>query len=196
VTFDLASPQAAAWNYFEDGTRQFLESLDLRRDATPNEDERLDPGVVWGYHDPGHRRRYVHLDWVDYYRCWPRAQVTDAFVDDVGVNGIQQPLVIYSNGSHGLLGEGNHRIAAARRLGLERIPIVIVPDRLTLPEGMGQEHLRRLDPRTAAALAGVAQLHWRSNRHAISTNSVGTTVHVFCRCGAQWKRPKEMTGQQ
>jgi hypothetical protein len=192
VTFDLASPQAAAWNYFEDGMRLRTESLRLRHTAVPAPAERLDPSLIWAYTEPIHHQRTLEIELVDHYRCWPKAQISQSLYEDVGENGITQPLVIYSNGSHGLLGEGNHRLAVAAGLGMTQVPVVVVPDRLVLPKGMGPEHLRTLEPEVAAMTAAAARRHWASMQtHALSTLTIGTTVHVFCACGAYWKRSKE-----
>lgn len=190
MTFDLKSAEAHAWDYFEDGRRQIAWSLREWCSASPDPEERLDPGVVWTYHDPNHKVGDLRTELVDSYRCWPRATVSREFVADIEADGIRQPLVIYSNGSHGVLGEGNHRLQAAFELGLGHVPVVVVPDRLVLPDGMGPEHLRPLDPTVSLMTAMVARLHWATDGHTLSTITVGPTVHVFCSCGAQWKRPK------
>lgn len=191
MTFDLKSAEAQTWDYFEDGRRQIAWSLREWCSASPDPEERLDPGVVWSYHDPNHKVGELSLDLVDSYRCWPRATVSREFIADVEADGIRQPLVIYSTGSWGLLGEGNHRLAAARELGLCTVPVVVVPDRLVLPKGMDPlKQLRLLDPTVSLMTAMVARLHWATDGHALSTITVGPTVHVFCSCGAQWKRPK------
>jgi len=190
VTFDLKSAEALVWDYFVDGRRQIEESTALRWAASPNPQERLDPGVVWAYHDPHHAVSELRTELVDSYRCWPRATVSRELLSNIEADGIRQPLVIYSNGSHGVLGEGNHRLQAAFELGLGHVPVVVVPDRLVLPEGMDAQHLRPLDPTVSLMTAMVARLHWTTGGHALSTITVGPTVHAFCSCGAQWKRPK------
>lgn len=196
MTFDLASPEAKDWNYFADGRRQYEESKLLRASAKLAPEERLDPGIVWGYHDPNPDWAHLSIEIVDYYRYWPPAEVEQDLYEDIGASGFAQPLVIYSNGSHGLLGEGNHRLAVARALGMKAVPVIVVPDRLMLPQGMDAAQLVTLDPEVSNLTGIASRRHWAiptSNRHGLSTMTfLKNETNVFCRCGAQWKRPKEI----
>lgn len=42
---------------------------------------------------------------------------------DIGDRGIHSPLTIYTDGQHGFLGDGRHRLDAAQRMGLDTVPV-------------------------------------------------------------------------
>jgi hypothetical protein len=46
---------------------------------------------------------------------------------DIAKNGIRQPVVINTNGHHAYLDDGHHRTLAAQLLGLDRMPVRVVP---------------------------------------------------------------------
>lgn len=199
LTFDLAT--AADWDYFTEGAQLAAETAhfaELAHAVDHPSAEPLIPTRTWGYHDPRQHPDYLPVDLVDYYRCWPCAQPLNAFVEAVRVNGITSPLVIYSDGFRGLLGEGNHRLAAAKEIGLSMVPVVVIPDRLLLPQGMDVSHLSQIDPEVSRLTAVATRRHHGvhpgresvvAHRHQLSTHTNAETVYVFCACGAYWRRP-------
>ena len=68
----------------------------------------------------------------------------EELAEDIRGNGIREPLILqYSQKSRTvLLGEGNHRLEAARRLGLEHVPVRVVRYNM---EGHGKP-VRGIDP--------------------------------------------------
>lgn len=51
----------------------------------------------------------------------------DALLEDIKAKGITKPLLIYTDGERGYLGDGHHRLEAAERLGLPTVPAVVIP---------------------------------------------------------------------
>jgi len=48
------------------------------------------------------------------------------FLEDIKKNGIKEPILIFVNKDGSIvIGEGNHRIQAAKQLGLEYVPVVV-----------------------------------------------------------------------
>lgn len=198
MTFDLAAAQD--WDYFTEGKHLSAQTARFAKLAHPVGhpiDERLIPARTWGYHDPDQDPSWLPVDLVDYYRCWPAADPPEALVDNIRVNGVASPLIIYSDGFRGLLGEGNHRLAAVKELGLSMLPVIVIPDRLVLPAGMSVEQLRQLDPDVDRLTAEVTRRHHGipspgtvvAHRHQLSTHIEDQIVYVFCVCGAHWRRP-------
>lgn len=189
MTFTLGTPEGVAaargWDYFEDGARQLEAAGWIRPHAVRDHREQLDPAVVWGYHSPGMAPdTWLSTEVVDYYRCWadagPQPDLARA-----GVLRQAKPLIIYSNGTHAVLGDGNHRLAAAKRAGLEKLPVKIVPDRLLLADGMDASHLRPLEPEVKRWTGVICARH---NHGGLFLLQGEHHVDVFCPSGAQWKR--------
>jgi hypothetical protein len=49
----------------------------------------------------------------------------DELTDDIKQNGVQEPLHITHENGRGVLTEGNHRLVAAKRLGMTHLPVVV-----------------------------------------------------------------------
>src|ERR1700752_4670354 len=47
---------------------------------------------------------------------------------DIKANGVLHPLKLYTNGGFAILGAGNHRCRIAVKLGIEKLPLQILPD--------------------------------------------------------------------
>lgn len=192
MTFDLASPAARDWHYFDDVKRAQADPA-WRSKAEPVEwtHEVLIPARTWNYYD--HRRNVsLPIGEVDYYRCWPEAPTDTpehrALCDDISMNGIMVPLVIYTNGTHALLAEGNHRLAALKELGRNTVPVAIVPNRLVLPRGMGSHHLKPVCAWAADYIKDIHRWHRQTTGHDLARFQMSGIMHVYCSCGAQWLR--------
>lgn len=110
---------------------------------------------------------------------------------DIAANGVLTPLLIKTNGTLGVLVDGHGRIAIARRLGIKKLPIQVIPDnfrRLRLQGGYSA-----LD----TALADwVGSNLWSHEGHEVVRHIVGggpgsITANKYakceCSCGAYWK---------
>jgi hypothetical protein len=76
----------------------------------------------------------------------------DDLAQDVGKNGVKTPLQIYTDGEHGVLGDGYHRLQAAEAAGVSHLPIFVVRhNRLTEP---WSTHAKPLDPAVKGWLGG------------------------------------------
>lgn len=56
-------------------------------------------------------------------------QTVQALADDIRVNGFREPIrveVSFDDGGKIRIGEGNHRLAAAKMLGMDEVPVVVV----------------------------------------------------------------------
>jgi hypothetical protein len=78
---------------------------------------------------PDHLKPHLHLpiDVVHHYREFDRPYDANTRMLEriIGDQGIRQPLRISTDGTHALLHEGNHRLHAARRLGLTHLPVQV-----------------------------------------------------------------------
>lgn len=190
---------AESWDYFIEGRRLTEEVSGLRglsHVVKHPSMEPLIPNRTWAYHDGGQEVSWLNIDLVDYYRCWPCADPHDEAVAQIIAGGvITSPLVLYSDGQKAILGEGNHRLAAAKVLGLLMLPVSVIPDRLMLGPEHAPDHLKPVDPDLATLVSRVTRRHHGAGhlhhelRHQLSIHTEGDTVYVFCACGAHWRRP-------
>lgn len=73
--------------------------------------------------------KMLPTDLVHHYREYDRApndgnmKVVEKLIKE---QGIRTPIVLEVNSFGGMIGEGNHRIAAAKKLGIKNVPVVIV----------------------------------------------------------------------
>lgn len=102
-----------------------------REDETEEEMLRrvYDPYPVDSPTLPDSLKPHTHLpiDVVHHYREFDRpydknTQMIERVIRD---QGIRQPLRISTDGTHGMLIEGNHRLHAARRLGMTHLPVQV-----------------------------------------------------------------------
>lgn len=111
---------------------------------------------------------------------------------DIKQNGILYPVKLYTNGLVGHLGDGNHRIRLAQKLGIGKVPLQIVP-----------ESFRRF----STAANGLPLLHsvlqtwvdsnlWVHDKHNVTRHVIGggtssikpnRFVKCVCSCGSRWK---------
>ena len=99
-------------------------------------------------------------DLVVRYRAVDREQVgsalhdtpshLDALTESIRAHGIQVPLRLGFNASYGFL-DGNHRLAAALRLGLAQLPVELFPEQPDLR----RDHGRPMRPDDLAVLIAV-----------------------------------------
>ena len=54
---------------------------------------------------------------------WDMRDLTPGLVNDVKKNGVQRPVEIVTNGTHGSLIDGNNRLMAAHSLGITHLPV-------------------------------------------------------------------------
>jgi hypothetical protein len=112
---------------------------------------------------------------------------------DIKQNGILVPLKIYTNGVIATLGDGNHRIRIAKKLGIKKVPVIFIPD-----------NFRRLHTLTSGSpllhpiLAAWVKDHlWAHEGHEVTRNFIGggmrggiaanRFMRCNCSCGATWK---------
>jgi hypothetical protein len=111
---------------------------------------------------------------------------------DITDNGILKPVRIYTNGVMGILGDGTQRVRIAQRVGIESIPIQVLPDHLR--RMLTQRGAAQLDPDLAIWVE--ANL-WQHAEHEVSRKvvgggpSMGVTpnryIRCTCSCNATWK---------
>lgn len=136
------------------------------------------------YHAPARVDIELPTAVVDGYRVFDDPLVSEEFVEDIRANGIQNPIRIYTNGVKGVLRDGHHRLVVARRLGLKKMPVHVVPDWLqqTYPD----YELPELDPRLIGWLRN--NLDFTHRGHQAKRAQVNRCVTIVrCSCGADWR---------
>jgi ParB-like chromosome segregation protein Spo0J len=78
----------------------------------------------------------------------------DALTESIGAHGIRVPLRLGFNASYGFL-DGNHRLAAALRLGLAEVPVELVRE---VP-ALRRDHGRPMRPDDLAVLVAAYDAH-------------------------------------
>lgn len=111
---------------------------------------------------------------------------------DIRQNGILRPLVIYTNGTSGLLADGYLRLGIAEKLGITKLPVQVYPNnfrRLHTENGYPP-----LEPKIAAWAEKNLMRHTKHEvtRHFIGGGyASGIQSNRFyrcrCSCGAYWK---------
>jgi hypothetical protein len=144
----------------------------------------LNPGVVKLYRAPARVDIELPTEVVDYYRVFPAPLVTNEFVDDIVVNGIENPIRIYTNGTKAVLRDGHHRLVAAQILGMDKMPVHIVPD--WLQQTYVDYELPELEPRLTGWLK--SHLDFTHQGHQAKRAEINKMVtKVYCSCGADWR---------
>jgi hypothetical protein len=84
-------------------------------------------GAQWAGHPYEHQIGMVPTDVAARYREYDRTP-PQHLVDDIKAHGIKEPLIMTYSKSTGnaMLGEGNHRLAAAQALGMTHVPVRVV----------------------------------------------------------------------
>jgi hypothetical protein len=192
MTFDMETARAWSYETAAASAREVAEQLrPLAEDVSGLAEPLLPERTYQFYGSPvAAPTAYLPIRMVDRYRCWPKAPVREDLKESLTREGMTTPIVIYTDGISGVLGDGQHRLAAAWALGWDEVPVWVVPDRLELPTGIGMNstHLTLADDDLRHYLDLVVRVHMRS-LHRISTHTADGVVNVFCLCGAQWKRP-------
>jgi hypothetical protein len=125
----------------------------------------------------------------------PHSRAIDPNLEqDIKINGIKRPLKIYTNGLVATLGDGNQRIRIARKLGIKKVPVQIVPDnfRRSATRSLGGH------PRLAPVLVEWVEKNlWAHEEHRVTRHVIGGGVggsikanrfaRCKCSCGAYWK---------
>lgn len=88
----------------------------------------------------------------------------DELTEEIKVNGITYPITLEIYGGKGLIVEGNHRIAVAKRLGIKYIPVRVIeryrPFKGTIYEDKVKELPSSSNVTYAKAMYGVQPLDW------------------------------------
>lgn len=124
---------------------------------------------------------------VDYYRVFPDPPVTKEFVADIQ-RGIKNPLRIYTNGNKGVLRDGHHRLVGAKQLGIENLPVHIVPN--WLERTYDDYELPEVEHYLAGwLLDNIDFIHTNHKTRRTEVNKRLSTV--YCECGAQWRESRQ-----
>lgn len=111
---------------------------------------------------------------------------------DIKQKGVLKPLKLYTNGVSGILGDGNHRLRIAVKLGLDELPVQVLPD--SLRRMSSQRGYPTLD---AVTKEWAADWLWSHAEHTVTRHIIGAKStggidpHLFkrctCSCGASWR---------
>lgn len=111
--------------------------------------------------------------------------------NDIAQNGVQSPLLLKTNGTLAVLADGHVRIAIARKLGIKKLPVQIVPDNFRR-----MRHHGGYAPLDTALSDWVRDNLWSHEGHDVVRHVVGggpgsITANKYakceCSCGAHWK---------
>ena len=111
---------------------------------------------------------------------------------DIKQNGVLKPLKLYTNGINGVLGDGNHRLRVAVKLGIEELPVQILPDSLRRMSSQ-----RGYPPLDSITKDWATDWLWSHTEHTVTRHIIGgksaggISPHLFkrceCSCGAKWR---------
>jgi ParB-like nuclease family protein len=136
------------------------------------------------YHEPSRIDLELPTEVVDYYRVFPKPSVTTELVEDIALNGIKQPIRIYTNGSKGVLRDGHHRLVIAQQLGLSMLPVHLVPN--WLEKTYVDYDLPELEPMVSNWLEERVDFTHQTHRtKRLELNK--RLTQVSCSCGANWR---------
>ncbi len=145
---------------------------------------RLEAKRVTNYFEPPRIDIELPTEIVDYYRVFPQPPISDELVKDIAAHGITNPLRIYTNGGQGVLRDGHHRLGVALQLGLDTMPVHLVPN--WLGKTYFEYKLPRLEPLVEEWLRGNLDFaHEGHQNKRVDLNKRLTEVH--CCCGARWR---------
>jgi ParB-like nuclease domain len=176
------------------------------RKATPPKEEegekkqpaqRISIVRVYGYHPPDEVTpdlwlptevaAHYHVANMDH-----RRPIDPPLEADIREKGILFPLTIYTNGQHALIGDGNHRVRIAIKLGLEKVPVQVLPDNLR------RKASRCGHPVLEPVLNAWVQEHlWPHHDHEVFRRVIGGKAaggiepnrfaNCRCSCNARWR---------
>lgn len=121
----------------------------------------------------------------------PTRRIDPAVEADIVANGVQSPLLLKTNGAMGLLVDGHGRIAIARKLGIKKLPVQVVPDNFRRMRHHGG--FPSLDQVTADWVRDNLWAHAGHEvvRHVVGGGPGSVKANKFakctCSCGAHWK---------
>lgn len=124
------------------------------------------------------------VDVVDYYRVFPEPPVTEILKQEIAEFGIQNPLRIYVNGRKGVLRDGHHRLKIAKDLGLDLVPVHVVPN--WLERTYVDYDLPDLEEHLTSWLADNLDFTHQGHRQR-RTELNKRVTEAFCDCGAYWR---------
>jgi ParB-like chromosome segregation protein Spo0J len=85
-----------------------------------------------------------------------------SLIDDIGANGVTNPLRLLSDGNKAVLDDGHHRLEVARGLGLTHLPIMV---NQVAPVVMREIEMdkKRVTHSVGEDIAGLAPSRWRDS---------------------------------
>jgi hypothetical protein len=111
---------------------------------------------------------------------------------DIKQRGVLKPLRLYTNGTFGILGDGNHRLRIALKLGIDKLPVQILPD--NFKRMASQKGYPMLEP---VVEAWVKENLWSHSDHTVTRHIIGGEssggikaskfIKCVCSCDATWK---------
>jgi hypothetical protein len=138
---------------------------------------------VYAYHEDPVCHLKLPTDVVEYYRGFEGRHVEQPLLVDIRKHGILTPLLIYTNGNMGYLGDGHHRLAVAHRLGITELPIQVIPDKIRWYPPRGVRNLEHV------LFSWVAHHPWHEG-HRQERIPIKKAYVVRCDCKAHWKTDK------
>lgn len=152
--------------------------------------------TTYAYHPANNEADlFLPTDIVGRYVTGPRVPLRgnfDALRQSMSLDGVLEPLRIRTNGIFGILADGHSRHRLAIQMGIEELPIQVIPD--SLRRVSAQYGHPVLDETLAA---WVAENLWRHLDHEVTRHRIGKqtgmaiTPNIYlkcvCSCGATWK---------
>lgn len=126
----------------------------------------------------------------------PRTLAIDPILEqDIQQNGIKFPLKVYTNGIMGTIGDGNQRLRIAKKLGIKKVPVQLIPDNFRRLATRNVSGHTALDP---VLSEWVEKNLWAHENHEVSRHVIGggnsgsairpnKYVKCVCSCKATWK---------
>lgn len=149
----------------------------------------IDVPRVVRYHDRPRVDLQLPLSVADHYRVFEEPDAPDSLQESVQDIGIRIPLRIYTNGARAVLRDGHHRLVVARRLGLETVPVQVVPN--WLDRLYDAYELPEIEPLLAGWLEA-NPLFGHDGHDMVRTESNVRISSTVCSCGATWR--EEVSG--
>ena len=121
----------------------------------------------------------------------PNRPIDPAVEADVAARGVLSPLLLKTNGALAVLADGHGRVAIARKLGIKKLPVQVVPDNFRRMRHNGG--YAPLDPALAEWVGANLWSHEGHDvvRHVVGggPGSIKSNKYAKCRCscGAHWK---------
>lgn len=139
---------------------------------------------AFGYQEPPRVDLELPVDVVEYYRVFPHPPISDELREDFEINGITEPIRIYTDGQRGVLRDGRHRLRWAQQARIPTLTAQIVPNFL------GKVYQDYTLPLLEGTLSSwlTENLDYSHTDHRMLRVSVDKRItKVSCSCGQDWK---------